>query len=125
MVHSKLAILGRRLFTTAAVLSLILCVTAIALWARSYGPWKLASFFTRRGIILVDFAEPGVLSVWWRPYIERQGVPGDRNIFIDVKYRWIVTGTAILPALWAARLVWLRNTRSQARGFQIVSRSDL
>jgi hypothetical protein len=45
VIHSKLAIFRRRLFTILSAISLILCITTIGLWVRSY--WRADMFRTR------------------------------------------------------------------------------
>lgn len=116
MAHRKLAIIRRRLFTILSLLSLLLCITSVLSWVRSYGGPSYLDFSTKdKWETFIDFSEPGTLRIWRfaaqdRP---RDALPRRRYLHVELKYRWICALTAAFPCVWL--LLFVQRMREQRR----------
>jgi hypothetical protein len=98
------------------MLSLLLCVVSLVLWARSYGSWWVESFFTRdKWQTLVVFSDPGVMKIsrFAAPDRPRDALPRREFTHYEIEYRWVCAATAPLPCFWF--VTFMRRRREVLR----------
>jgi hypothetical protein len=85
--------LARHVFTLCSAVSLVLCVTACALWVRSYFP---EHFYVAPvdGRLVLLFADDNVRMHWTR---SRVGVPNDPHVSVPVLWAMVKRGQFIGP----------------------------